>query len=124
MRRLSLILLILSLGLGLVSAGPSLAAAKLRTLPPAPKAEPAAPVVKPAQSRPQSLTGQLAPLPSFAGAPGLAALGLDRMRLGAADAGPACRQTCAAARYVCGVDDASCVSDWRQCVLSCGTSRP
>ena len=121
MRLFSTLLAVFALAL----AGPCLAAAakapppvRLRPL------EAAKPAVKPVQSKIAPLAGQLVPPLSFAGAPGLKALGLESMRLGAADAGPACRSSCASNRYICGVDDESCVSDWRQCVLSCGTSKP
>jgi len=120
MRLFSTLLAVLALAL----AGPCLAAAAKAPPPirlrPAPAAQPA----KPAQSKITPLAGQMVPPLSFAGAPGLKALGLESMRLGLADAGPACQSTCASNRYVCGVDDESCVADWRQCVLSCGASKP
>ncbi len=120
MRRLLPILAIAALAV----AGPCAAATAARAPPPPKLRTVEVPAAKPMQSKITPLAGQLiAPLP-FASAPGLASMGLSTMRLGTADAGPACRAACASARYTAGSDDDSGVDNWRQCVLSCGTSKP
>ena len=122
MRRLIPILAILALGV----AAPC-AAATAAKAPPPPKLR----TVEVPKARQSGLPSKITPLagqfiapPPFASAPGLASMGLSTMRLGSADAGPACRAACASARYTAGSDDEGGSENWRQCVLGCGTSKP